>query len=108
MTKYRQDAKTGKLVEIVKQPRKHQALIQGKMEPFVSIVDGSVISTQKELRDHNKRNNVTQDSFSGAIAARTAARENLFGGRYKDPERKADIRDAIERCRSEGDNRYRY
>lgn len=83
-------------------------MIQGDIEPFVSIIDGSVVSTRSELRDHNKRHNVTQDSNHERIAERNAERENLYGGQYKDPNRKADIRDAIERCKSEGDNRYRY
>lgn len=107
MPKWRQDAQTGKLVEITKQTAPKTQIIQ-ELTPFVSIVDGTLISTHKELKAHNKRNNVTQDGFKDRIAARTAERENLFGGRFKDPTRNADIRDAIERCRGEGDNRYRY
>jgi hypothetical protein len=32
--------------------------IHGDIEPFRSPVDGSVISDRKQLREHNKRNNV--------------------------------------------------
>lgn len=32
--------------------------VQGKFEPFRSQVDGSIITTQEDLREHNKRNNV--------------------------------------------------
>jgi hypothetical protein len=33
-------------------------LVRGKFAAFVSPVDGSLISNQKQLDDHNKRNNV--------------------------------------------------
>lgn len=32
----------------------------GKFDPFVSPVDGSVITTKRELNEHNKRNKVVQ------------------------------------------------
>lgn len=32
--------------------------VQGKFEPFKSQVDGSIITCQEDLREHNKRNNV--------------------------------------------------
>lgn len=39
--------------------------IHGDITPFVSPVDGSVISDRKGLREHNKRNNVVNaDEFS--------------------------------------------
>ena len=105
---YRQDKVSGKFLEVVKTSAAHGTMIQGAFEPFVSHVDGSHITTRSQLAEHNKRHNVTQDTNHERIAARTAERENLYGGQYKDPTRKADIQDAVERCRSEGDNRYRY
>ena len=36
------------------------AAIHGDIDPFVSIVDGSVVSSRSELREHNKRNRVVQ------------------------------------------------
>lgn len=40
--------------------------VTGKFEPFKSIVDGSIITTQNDLTEHNKRNNVVniQDGYS--------------------------------------------
>lgn len=35
-------------------------VVTGKFDPFVSPVDGSVISTKRELAEHNKRNKVVQ------------------------------------------------
>jgi hypothetical protein len=35
-----------------------EAAIHGDIKSFVSPVDGSVISDRKQLREHNKRNNV--------------------------------------------------
>jgi hypothetical protein len=32
--------------------------VKGKWDPFKSIVDGSAIRTERELAEHNKRNNV--------------------------------------------------
>ena len=36
------------------------AAIHGDIDPFVSVVDGSVISDRRQLREHNKRNRVVQ------------------------------------------------
>jgi hypothetical protein len=54
------------------------AAIHGKFEPFKSPVDGSVISTNKQLRDHNERNNVVQTSEFG---------ENHWNEKRKERER---------------------
>lgn len=35
-----------------------KGLVKGKFEPFRSVVDGSVITTERGLREHNARNNV--------------------------------------------------
>lgn len=36
------------------------SFVKGRFEPFKSNVDGSLISSQKDLEEHNKRNNVVQ------------------------------------------------
>ena len=108
MTRYIQDSATGKLRALPSKSENRSALLIKNFEPFISPIDKSPITTRAQLLDHNKRHNVTQDGFGERVAARTAERENLFGGAYKDPTRKDDIRDAIERCRGEGDNRYKY
>lgn len=59
MPRWRQDAKTGKMVPIDEAARKHDGVyIHGDIERFVSSVDGSIISDRNQLREHNKRNNV--------------------------------------------------
>ena len=108
MTKYRQDPTTGKLNEVKKTKGPHSHLIIDNFVPFVSPVDRSVVNTRAELLDHNKRHGVTQDLFTGRMAERKAERDNLFGGQFKDSTRKADIADAVERCRGEGENRHKW
>ncbi len=55
------------------------AYVQGDIESFVSPVDGSVITDRKQLRDHNKRNGVTNcadysdEFFAGKKRERDAA-----------------------------------
>ncbi len=107
MTTYKQDPNTGKLREVPKDDSRSHLII-ANFNPFISPIDGSYVSSRARLADHNKKHKVTQDGFTDRVAERTAERENLFGGAYKDPTRKDDIRDAIERCRGEGDNRYKY
>ena len=43
-----------------------RGFVTGKFEPFVSPVDGSVITCQRELREHNSRNGVVNihDGYS--------------------------------------------
>jgi len=35
-----------------------KGFVKGKFEPFRSVVDGSIITTQREMDEHNRRNNV--------------------------------------------------
>lgn len=43
--------------------------VKGEIQPFKSVVDGSVISTQRELNEHNIRNNVVclSDGYSEEV-----------------------------------------
>lgn len=43
-----------------------QACVKGKFAPYKSMVDGSIISTEKDLREHNSRNGVVllNDGYS--------------------------------------------
>lgn len=64
-----------------------QGFVKGSIEPFYSMVDGSLINSQHALSEHNKRNNVVNihDGYS---------EERVLAGDYiKPPERneKADI-----------------
>ena len=62
MPKYRQvfNAETGKyqLVEVGTAPKSSGHAIHGDIDAFTSIVDGTVISDRRQLREHNLRNNV--------------------------------------------------
>ena len=77
--------------------------IHGPIEPFVSPVDGTVISSRKQLRDHNKRNNVVNVSeFSDEfIAKKREERERIFKGEHTREEklaRKQELYEAITRA----------
>lgn len=107
MTRYVQDRITGELHEVVQVKTRNHLLIKNFV-PFVSPIDKKIVSTRKQLLEHNKKHKVTQDGFKDRMAMRKREQENLLGGAFKDPTRKDDIRDAVERCRGEGDNRYKY
>jgi hypothetical protein len=54
--------------------------IQGDIEPFISPIDKSIISSRSDLREHNRRHNVTNasDYSPEFIAARQRQREAAF------------------------------
>ncbi len=57
--------------------------IHGDLEPFVSPIDGSVISDRKGLREHNKRHNVVSaDEFTPEFyASKAKERADMYKGR---------------------------
>lgn len=70
--------------------------IHGDIQSFVSPVDGTVISDRKQLREHNKRNNVVSAAeFSDEYYARKAEeRRRSMSGEYsrqEQLERKREI-----------------
>lgn len=75
--RYIQDPQTGKLVE-AKLYRRGGHFIQGEIEPFKSPLDGTVISSRKQLEEHNRRHGVTQDTFNEAYAARQKERKAFY------------------------------
>ena len=95
-----QDPVTGKLIpkEGYYGPGGESPSIHGDIEPFVSHVDGTVIRSRKELREHNARNNVVIAEFdTAAIKQRTAEREALYGGGPHDRARRLEaIKFAVE------------
>ena len=95
--RYIQDPQTGKLVE-ASVYRRPTHFIQGEIEPFKSPIDGSVISSRKELAEHNRRHNVTQDSFNEAFAAREREKEAFYSAdkSYDSKRRKAALKFAID------------
>jgi hypothetical protein len=82
-------------------------IVKGKFDPFVSPIDGSRISNQKEYDDHCKRHNVVPSSeFSPEFYARKAKeRERFYNREFTDKEklaRKREIYEAIVRAERNG------
>lgn len=86
MARWRQDSKTGKMIPIdeaaIKRDGGHS--IHGIFEPFKSMVDGTIISTNKQLREHNERNNVVNaDEFGPEFYERKAQeRADFYQGKH--------------------------
>ena len=104
MPRWRQVIKedgTSEFVEIsTSRPTHHSAAIQGDIEPFVSPVDGSVISDRKQLREHNLRNNVvnTAEFNPEFLERKRKERERLHSGEHTPQEtlaRKREINEII-------------
>lgn len=69
--------------------------VRGKFEPFRSVVDGSLISSQRSMDEHNKRNNVVclADGYDDATI-----KAGNFGRKESKLDKKelaADIQQAI-------------
>lgn len=108
MARWKQDSKTGKLVPIDRAAIRRDlgAAVHGDIQPFVSPVDGSVISDRKQLREHNKRNNVVNAAeFTPEFYAEKAKeRANFYQskhGRAEALERKQEIYETIIRAERE-------
>lgn len=75
--------------------------VKGKFEPFKSQLDGSIITNNRELAEHNKRNNV-------CLLGEGYSNEDILAGRcgkteMDKPDKKdiaKDIVEAIKRCES--------
>ncbi len=83
--RWRQCRHTGEFIPVDDAARKHDGVaIHGKFEPFKSMVDGTIISTNKQLREHNKRNNVVQaDEFTKEFYAQKAQeRADFYQGNH--------------------------
>ena len=75
--------------------------IQGEITPFKSPIDGSMITSRKELEAHNRRHNVTLDTFNDAYAAKQKEREAFYTpeASYDSDRRKAALNFAFESLR---------
>jgi hypothetical protein len=74
---------TSRFDEVGTSPRVSRgAFISGDIESFVSPVDGTVISDRKQLREHNKRNNVvnTQEFSQDFLDQKRKERERHYTG----------------------------
>ena len=112
MTKrYIQDPVTLKLVP-AEEYRRPEGLhhIQGDLEPFRSHVDGALIASRRDLREHNRRNNVVEGGEVLQDHERAKKkREDFYAGRPYDTERRVDAvkfaTELHERGRSKADIR---
>ena len=113
MAKWRQDSKTGKLIPIeewnegVHGRNGTSAAVHGDIQSFVSPVDGSVISDRRQLREHNKRNNVTSaEDFSPEYYNREKQkREDFYQGKTSRKEtfqRRQELHEIITRAERNG------
>ena len=102
-----QDAKTGKLIPIdgaaISRDAASSGISVSNFDAFVSPVDGALIRNARELREHNRRNNVVNTAEFGTefIERRTREREAAFQGKHSKEEtfkRKQEIYDAITRA----------
>jgi hypothetical protein len=94
---------TGKLVPAEEYQRiNHSPAVHDDLKPFMSPIDGSVIGSNKDLREHNKRHKVIQHLEFGEGGVEAAAakkrREDVFTGRHSTAEsyrRKCEINEVI-------------
>jgi len=100
--RYRQDAITGKLIEIVRTPPKAIHSV-GVFQEVISPVTGERIASRAQLAEHEKRTGLTNDLDS--LRGQTKRENERTVNTGSKHERKLAIKDAIERTRSSGYNR---
>jgi hypothetical protein len=97
---YRYNKETGEMEECVPTPRIKTGRID---DNFVSPIDGSIITTQRKLHDHNQRNGVVQvtPEIQHGWDQAKAKREDFFTGHKAGKnERVGAIRDSIAKLES--------
>lgn len=102
MTRYIQCPVTHKLIpsdEYSRPKEAGSAVIFGDVQSFVSPVDGTVITDRKQLREHNKRNNVVSaEEFDQGFLARKAKERTAGATTQEVFERKQAIYNQIIRA----------
>lgn len=74
---YRQNKETGKFEEVTPFLARPTQNVTDDIAPFISPVDGSHITTKRQLESHNRRNGVTNDLDSlKEKTSRHLARQN--------------------------------
>ena len=93
MARYIQDPVTHKLVpaDSYCRPQTVSHSIHGFHEPYVSPVDGSIISDARSLRNHNAKNNVVHSAEfdSATVKKQQAERKRILSGDTADKFEKA-------------------
>ena len=108
MARWRQCSKTGKLIPIDESARKRDGhAIHGDIEPFVSPIDGTVISDRKQYNEHCKRHNVVPSAeFTPEFYAEKAKeRARVYTGEHTRADsfkRKQEIHEIINRMERNG------
>lgn len=89
---YRYNRETGEMYEVPPTPVIPHGLVE---DNFISPVDGSVITSQRKLHEHNMKNNVVQvnPEIEHSWEQGKKEREQFFKG--TDPRLKAQRREAI-------------
>lgn len=81
-------------VDAIPEPERAFPAIIGDIEPFVSTVDGSVIGSRRDLREHNARNNVVLAAETQGLPPKMAVEEYKLSPREQQ-ERKEQIIHAV-------------
>ena len=93
MARYIQDPVTHKLVpaDSYCRPQTVSHSIHGFHEPYVSPVDGSIISDARSLRNHNAKNNVVHSAEfdSATVKKQQAERKRILSGEHTPQETQA-------------------
>ena len=107
--KFNEQTQKSEFIPIDESARKRDggSAIHGDIQSFVSPVDGSVISDRRQLREHNKRNNVVNyHEFDTTEQNRRAeANKRLHSGEHTPQEqlaRKQEIYENIMRQERKG------
>jgi hypothetical protein len=86
--------------------RSEQSAIHGDIQSFVSSVDGTVITDRKQLREHNKRNNVVNTAeFDGHWERQEKVRDRHYTGEHTREEsfkRKQELYNIMQRAEDNG------
>jgi hypothetical protein len=77
-------------------------MIQPDIEPFKSIIDGEVIGSRRDLRNHMKKHNVVPTSeFSAEWSRAAARRREIQQGRHDKAQRLQALSDSFEHVRNQ-------
>jgi len=100
--RYRWNPETLRQEPIDESPRAGGITIMPDIEPFVSPVDGKVITGRRALREHNKKHDVTNIAdFKNEWAEKAKERARFYNGdtSYDSQRRKEHLIRAIEKLR---------